>query len=94
MKTFLKEKKEKSDNFVVNVAFCRERYKDLSEDEKQKLVEYGKKSYRMKKSLFYNYKKTFYVTKFCFFIRKKKIFFFLIFRLFKLPNEIKTLFTF
>ena len=30
----------------------RERYKNLSEDEKQKLVEYRKKYYRMRKNAF------------------------------------------
>ena len=38
-------KKKKSDHMVG-----RERYKNLSEDEKNKLVEYRKKYYRMRKS--------------------------------------------
>ena len=42
IKIFLKKKKEKG----------RERYKNLSEDEKQKLVEYRKKNYqRIKRAL-------------------------------------------
>ena len=31
------------------------RYKNFSEDQKQKLVEYSKKYYRMRKTLYYNY---------------------------------------
>ena len=36
-----------------------ERYKNLSENEKNKLVEYRKNYYRMKKSIYYNYEKEF-----------------------------------
>ena len=36
-----------------------ERYKNLSENEKNKLVEYRKNYYRMKKSIYCNYKKAF-----------------------------------
>ena len=36
-----------------------ERYKNLPEDEKQKLVEYRKKYYKMRKNAFFNYKNIF-----------------------------------
>ena len=49
---------------VMNVA------KNLSEDEKNKLVEFRKKYYTMKKALYHNYNKVFKFRKFCFFIRK------------------------
>ena len=44
IKIFLRKKNKKSENMVVNVT------KHLSEDEKQKLVEYRKKYYRMRKN--------------------------------------------
>ena len=43
IKVFLKKKKKERQ-------YGRERYKNLSEDEKNKLVEYRKKIYRMRKS--------------------------------------------
>ena len=43
IKMFLKKKNKKERKYGG------ERYKKLSEDEKQKLVEYGKEYYRMKK---------------------------------------------
>ena len=46
IKIFLKKKKEKGNNMVVNVD------KILSEDEKQKLVENSKKYFRMRKNIF------------------------------------------
>ena len=46
IKIFLKKKKEKGNNMVVNVN------KILSEDEKQKLVENSKKYFRMRKNIF------------------------------------------
>ena len=49
IKVFLKKKKKRSDNMVV---------KDTkSEDEKQKLVEYRKQYYKLKKTPYYNYKR-------------------------------------
>ena len=45
IKIFLKKKKEK------NQQFGRERYKNLSGDEKQKLVRYRKKYYSMRKNV-------------------------------------------
>ena len=50
IKIFLKKTKKKKQQYG------RERYKNLSKDEKQKLAEYSKK-YRMKKMPSYNYKK-------------------------------------
>ena len=44
IKIFLKKKKEKKRQY------CRERYKNLSKDEKQKLVEHRKKYYKMRKN--------------------------------------------
>ena len=44
IKIFLKKKKKK------NQQYSSERYKNLSEDEKQKPVEYRKKYYRMRKN--------------------------------------------
>ena len=44
IKIFLKKKKKKKQQYGC------ERYKNLSEDEKQKLVEYRKKYYRMRKN--------------------------------------------
>ena len=44
IKVFLKKKKKKRED-------GRERYKNLVEDEKQKLVEYRKKYYRMRKNV-------------------------------------------
>ena len=44
IKIFLKKKKEKRQQYG------RERYENLSEDEKQTLVEYRKKYYRMRKN--------------------------------------------
>ena len=54
IKIFLKKKKEKSNNMVVNL-------QNISEDEKKKLLEYRKKNYIMKILLLYkgNYKKHF-----------------------------------
>ena len=46
IKIFLKKKKKKKRQY------SRERYKSLSEDEKDKLVEYRKKYYRMRKDAF------------------------------------------
>ena len=46
IKMFLKRKKKKSDNMAVKVK------KNLSEDEKQKLVEYRKKYYGMRRNAF------------------------------------------
>ena len=52
MKIFLqKKKKTKTQHYGC------ERYKNLSEDGKQKLAEYRTKYYRMKKNVFFNYKK-------------------------------------
>ena len=48
-----KEEKEKKRQYG------RKRYKNFSEDEKNKLFEYRKKYYRMRKTLYYNYKKVF-----------------------------------
>ena len=49
IKVFLKKKKKRSDNMVV---------KDTkSEDEKQKLAEFRKQYYKLKKTPYYNYKK-------------------------------------
>ena len=45
IKMFLKKKNKKERKYGG------ERYKKLSEDEKQKLVEYGKEYYRMKKKI-------------------------------------------
>ena len=60
MKIFLKKKKKKKQQYA------RERYKNISEDEKQKLFEYRKKYCRMiKKGLLQLQFKNF-----CFFIRK------------------------
>ena len=44
IKIFLKKKKKKKQQYGL------ERYKNLSEDEKQKLVEYRKKYYRMREN--------------------------------------------
>ena len=55
IKIFLKKKKEKGNNMVVNVD------KILSEDEKQKLVENSKKYFRMRKNIFYNHKLCFII---------------------------------
>ena len=44
IKIFQKKKKKKS------FQYGRKHYKNLSEDEKQKLVEYRKKNYRMEKN--------------------------------------------
>ena len=53
IKMFLKKKKKKSDNMVVNVT-------KISQMMKKSLFEYRKKRYRIrKKMLFYNYKKLF-----------------------------------
>ena len=49
IKIFLKKKKEKSN----------ERYKNLSENEKQKLIEYRENIIEREKRLYYNYKKVF-----------------------------------
>ena len=51
--TFLKKKKEKKWQFVS------EPYKNLPQDEKQKLVEYKKNIIKWGKMLYYNYKKLF-----------------------------------
>ena len=48
---FLKKKKKRQ--------YGRERYKNLSEDEKRKLIEYRKKYYKMKKIPYYSYEKLF-----------------------------------
>ena len=45
IKIFLKKKKKKINNMVVNVS------KNLSKDEKQKLVKYRKEYYRMRKNV-------------------------------------------
>ena len=47
IKIFLKKKKKKKGKYDC------ERYKNLSEDEKQKLVGYRKKYYRMRKKCFF-----------------------------------------
>ena len=47
---FKKEKKQQ---------YGRGRYKNLSEDEKNKLVEYKNKYYKMRANAFYNYNKVF-----------------------------------
>ena len=47
IRIFLKKKKKKSNNMVVNITKS-----NLSEDEKQKLVEYRKKYYRVRKKCF------------------------------------------
>ena len=53
IKMFLKKKKKKSDNMVMNVT-------KISQMMKKSLFEYRKKHYRIrKKMLFYNYKKLF-----------------------------------
>ena len=44
IKIFLRKKKKK------NPEYSRERYKNLSEDEEQKLVEYREKCYSMRKN--------------------------------------------
>ena len=44
IKIFLKKKKNRKRQY------CCERYKNISEDKKQKLIEYRKKHYRMKKN--------------------------------------------
>ena len=48
-----KEEKQKKQQYG------REHYKNLSEAEKQKLVEFRKKYYRMRKKIYYNYKRVF-----------------------------------
>ena len=50
VKIFLKKK-------IKNQRYDHERYKNLAEDEKQKLVEYRKKIIELEKTPFYNYKK-------------------------------------
>ena len=50
IKIFLKKKKKNS---------ARKRYKNLSGDEKQKLVEYKKNIIERGRTLYYNYKKVF-----------------------------------
>ena len=49
IKIFLNKDKKKKRQYG------HERYKNLAEDEKQKLAKYRKKYYTMKKMLFYNY---------------------------------------
>ena len=53
IKIFLKKKKEKKRQYG------RKRYKNLSKEEKQKLVDYRKKNAELKKMSNYNYKKVF-----------------------------------
>ena len=60
--------------------YGREHYKNLSKNEKNKLVEYRKKYFGMRKALYYNYKKYFSLEK-----KYKK---FSVFRVCKLPHEI------
>ena len=50
IKNFLKKKRKKKQQYGC------ERYKNLSKDVKQKLVDYRKKHYRMRKMSYYNYK--------------------------------------
>ena len=61
-KVFLKKKKKKSDNMVLNDTIRRlyQKMKNLPEDEKQKLVEYRKRYYKMRKTPCYNYKELFF----------------------------------
>ena len=51
IKIFLKKKKKKKQQYGC------EHYKNLSEDEKQRLVEYRRKYHGTRKMLHYNYKK-------------------------------------
>ena len=53
IKIFLKKKKKKKQQYG------RERYKNLSEDEKDKVVENRKKYYKMKRNALSNHKKVF-----------------------------------
>ena len=53
IKVFLRKKKEKKQQYG------RERYKNLSEDEKQNLAEYRKNIIEWEKMLYYNYQKVF-----------------------------------
>ena len=52
-KVCLKKKKRKKWQY----GFGRERYNNLSEDKKQKLVEYRNSYYEMRKMVYYNYEK-------------------------------------
>ena len=60
IKVFLKKKKDKRQQYG-----CKN-YKILPENQKQKLVEYRKKHYKMRKKAHYNYKELFSFRKFGF----------------------------
>ena len=70
IKIFLKKKKKKSSYMLMNIAKILQNMKSI------KWMSIEKKYCKWEKTLFYNYKKVFYLRKFCFFIRKsiRKVF--------------------
>ena len=64
IKIFLKKKKKKSDNMVVNITKISQKSKNKS------LLSTAKNIIELEKMSYYNYKKVFYFKKFCFFKRK------------------------